>query len=275
MTTRLAVLGSPIAHSKSPSLHRAAYATLGLDWQYDAIDVTGEGLPEFIARLRPAWRGLSLTMPLKRDIVSLLDTRAPLVVQSGAANTVLIDDGLHGFNTDVVGIVAALRDHLHDRGTALILGGGATAGSALLAVAELGFSDVRILVRDLTKTAELATIAGSLALTVQFGTLGDAIGSPDLVVSTVPGQANLQIPFDQSVRRNAVLFDVAYEPWPSSLATQWFAAEGTVVAGIEMLAWQALAQVRIFVNGDPDAILDGEDAVWAAMRASVGLQVGQ
>jgi shikimate dehydrogenase len=271
MTTRLAVLGSPIAHSKSPTLHRAAYATLGLDWQYDAIEVVGEELPGFIASRGPEWRGVSLTMPLKRDVVPLLHERARLVELSGAANTVVFDGGLRGFNTDVFGIVAALRDHVEQRDTALILGGGATAGSALFAVADLGFSRVRILVRNLAKTAELAAIAESLALTVKFGTLDEAIGSPDLIVSTIPGHAEVELEFALPVRRSAVLFDVAYEPWPSAIAAQWFAADGTVVAGIEMLAWQALAQVRTFVNGDPDAVLAGEDAVWAAMRASVGL----
>jgi shikimate dehydrogenase len=271
MTTRLAVLGSPIAHSKSPALHRAAYRVLGLDWQYDAIEVAAAQLPEFVAGLGSEWRGLSLTMPLKKDVLPLLDQRAPLVDISGAANTVLFDEGLSGFNTDVFGIVAALRERIEGRGSALILGGGATAGSALLAAADLGFAAVRILMRDPSKTSELKRIAESLTVPVKFGSVGDAIGAPDLVISTVPGHAELDIQFSFPVRRNAILFDVAYEPWPSTLALQWLEAGGTVVTGIEMLAWQALAQVRVFVNGDPNTALRNEDAVWAAMRSSVGL----
>jgi shikimate dehydrogenase len=70
--TRLAVLGSPIAHSQSPALHTAAYAALGLDWQYDAVEVTGATLANFVASRDASWRGLSLTMPLKRDVLPLL-----------------------------------------------------------------------------------------------------------------------------------------------------------------------------------------------------------
>jgi shikimate dehydrogenase len=271
MTTRLAVLGSPIAHSKSPALHRAAYGALGLDWQYDAIELTGADLPQFIANCGPDWRGLSLTMPLKKDVLPLLDTSEQLVEVSGAANTVLFDEGSRGFNTDVAGIVAALRSRIALRNNAVIIGGGATAGSALLAADELGFANVRILVRSMGKTGDLARIAESVLANVVFGELDAGIGAPDLVISTVPGHANLDLPIAIAARRNAILFDVAYDPWPSALATQWLEAGGTVVSGLEMLAAQALSQVRIFVNGDADAMLPNEDDVWAAMRASVGL----
>jgi shikimate dehydrogenase len=280
MTTRLAVLGSPIAHSKSPALQRAAYGVLGLDWQYDAIEVTAARLPEFVAGLGPDWRGLSLTMPLKKDVLPLLDQQAPLVGISGAANTVLFDQGLHGFNTDVAGIIGALQPRIPQVGDTVILGGGATAASALLAVAELGCRSVYIVVRDLSRSADLVALAAAQPFTVDVMQLDDildtgnppALGEPDLIISTLPGGADTGITFHESMRHEAILFDVAYDPWPSALATEWLAVGGTVVSGLEMLAWQALAQVRVFVNGDPDAVLHNEDAVWAAMRASVGLR---
>ena len=109
MTTRLAVLGSPITHSKSPLLHAAAYAELGLDWQYDAIEVTGDTLAEFVSSRGPEWRGLSLTMPLKRDVLPLLDSRDDAVELTGVANTLLFGAARRGFNTDVYGITEAFR----------------------------------------------------------------------------------------------------------------------------------------------------------------------
>ena len=147
---RCAVLGDPIEHSLSPALHRAAYEALGIDWTYDAVRVPTGGLPGFLDGLDGSWRGLSLTMPLKREVMPLLISRDTWAERSGAANTVLLDaDGRHGLNTDVPGAVAAIRevtDAPVDR--ALVLGGGATAASVVLALAELGCGAVTLLVRD-------------------------------------------------------------------------------------------------------------------------------
>ena len=137
---RCAVLGDPITHSLSPALHRAAYVALGLDWTYDAVRVRSGGLADYLGDLDDQWRGLSLTMPLKREAIPLLTSRDSWAGLAGAANTLLLDrDGVHGLNTDVPGVVAALREATPasvDR--AVVLGGGATATSALLALADLG-----------------------------------------------------------------------------------------------------------------------------------------
>src|SRR5688572_28400212 len=99
---RCAVLGSPIEHSLSAELHRAAYVELGLDWRYDAVEVDEAGLAGFLDGLGPEWRGLSLTMPLKRAVVPLLDEVRDRAVEAGAANTVLLGEGRRvGHNTDV------------------------------------------------------------------------------------------------------------------------------------------------------------------------------
>ena len=137
---RCAVLGSPIAHSLSPVLHRAAYAQLGLGWEYAAHEVTEDSLGSFLDGLGPQWRGLSLTMPLKRAVVPMLDEASELVKVSGAANTVLLEDRRRiGHNTDVPGAVAALTErHQGPWRSAIVLGGGATATSVLLALTDLG-----------------------------------------------------------------------------------------------------------------------------------------
>lgn len=269
---KLAVLGSPIAHSKSPALHAAAYGVLGLDdWHYDAIDIDPDALPGFVADRGEGWRGLSLTMPLKKHILPLLTTVDPFTELTGAANTVLFDGAdRRGFNTDVIGIVDSFRAAgVAGVDTAVILGGGATAASALVALSQLGATAVTIAVRSPDRIGQLVALAEQLEITLAVTALDD-LGSAvnaDAVVSTLPNDTD----FSLEPITDAVLFDVAYEPWPSVLASAWLSAGNTVVPGIEMLVRQALAQVRIFVGATPDAELPDEAAVFAAMRASVGL----
>lgn len=270
MTTNLAVLGSPIAHSKSPLLHRAAYAALGLDWQYEAVEVTGATLPEFIATRDESWRGLSLTMPLKRDIVPLLATWDDTVALTGVANTVLFGDELCGFNTDVYGIVEAFRANgVEKLNRVQLLGGGATAASAMVAATELGATTFDLRLRHPMKVGLLQSLALDLSVDLEIHDIAaDLIDVPDVVISTLPGHVEHSLTFAQPIRERAVLFDVAYDPWPSALASQWL---GSVISGLEMLTLQALAQVRVFVNGSPDLVLADEGAVLAAMKAAVAV----
>src|SRR6266581_9750496 len=109
---RAAVLGSPVAHSISPVLHRAAYQALGLaGWTYHAIECDEARLPGLLGGCGPEWAGLSLTMPLKRAVLPLLDATEPLAAEVGAANTVVFRGGRrHGHNTDVPGMIAALAE---------------------------------------------------------------------------------------------------------------------------------------------------------------------
>ena len=303
---RLAVLGSPIAHSKSPALHAAAYAALGLEWTYEAVEVTADALPAFIdACARDAeWRGLSLTMPLKQAAIPVLNEVDRVATVTGAANTVLFDDSetavaalddsdagdenaasdndddgtsvvIRGFNTDVAGIVRALAAAgLTSARYVLILGGGATAASAMVAAAELGAEKVVVAARSLERSVWLEPLAHSLGLMIQIRSLGQAdrtLDVPDLVVSTLPASAATDILFTDSTRRRATLLDVSYDPWPSTFARAWESVGGAVVSGLAMLAHQALLQVRIFAGGDPLQPLDKEDDVLAAMLAAVGI----
>ncbi|MFC0678027.1 shikimate dehydrogenase family protein [Lysobacter korlensis] len=267
---RLAVLGSPIAHSKSPALHAAAYRVLGLDWEYAAVEVTTTTLPGFLGGLDSSWRGLSLTMPLKRDVVPLLTTTDELVELTGAANTVRIEPGvLAGFNTDVYGIEESFRRAgvaaLH---SVAILGGGATAASALVAASQMGATAATIALRDPAKGGALRTLADRLGVHLQVQAIGSPLPPCDAVVSTLPNGAEARPMVPEHVRRSAVLLDVAYEPWPTPLAASW---TGPVIPGIEMLVHQAVAQVRVFLQGSPDRSLPGDDRVLTAMRSAVGL----
>lgn len=279
---RLAVLGHPIAHSLSPRLHAAAYAELGLDWSYDAVDVTEEALPEFVQSRDVSWRGLSLTMPLKRAVLPLLDSRDALVNLAGGANTVLFDDtpgsrAVRGFNTDVFGVREAfVAAGINKLGSIHLLGGGATASSTLIAAGQLGAKRALISVRTPLKALSLAQLGRSLGMDVTVHALGDEAaelpkGTPDAVVSTLPGGTSIDLDlFAEKLRSRSALLDVAYDPWPSALAERWTEAGGQVISGREMLLHQAVAQIRIFSAGDPSVELPDEDRVFAAMSAAAG-----
>ncbi|MCU1437658.1 MAG: shikimate dehydrogenase [Naasia sp.] len=264
---RLAVLGSPIAHSRSPQLHAAAYRELGLPWEYGRVEVPAGTLAEFLAGLDGSWRGLSLTMPLKREVLPLLDEADDVVAASGVCNTVLLDGGRRrGFNTDVGGLVAALAERgVGERPDALLLGGGATAVSMLLALERIGTQRVTVAVRTPERAAALHAVVP--ALDVRIVGFGEPLPGASLLASTVPGNADL--PELPDFAPGTALVDVAYEPWPSALARRW-GSTGPIVGGLDMLLHQAVLQVRIFTGGVAALPLPDETSVARAMRAAVG-----
>jgi shikimate dehydrogenase len=274
---RLAVLGSPIGHSLSPALHNAAYRALGLPWSYTATQVAAPELDGFLDGLTPEWLGLSLTMPLKHQVRSRLTDIDRVAALTGAVNTVRIDsstaDGapvLTGYNTDVPGLVRALAEAGVERAVRVtLLGAGATAASALVAAAELGAEAVDIIARTPARADALLELGGRLGLVVTVSDLS-AIGAADrvsdLVISTMPGDAELPAEFPAVLRTDTLLFDVGYAPWPTALATSWAAAGGRASSGLTMLLHQALLQVRIFVGNDPFQPLPDEATVLRAMR---------
>ena len=260
---RAAVLGSPIAHSKSPLLHRAAYAALGLDWSYDAVDVAQDALPEFLASCGTEWVGLSLTMPLKTVVLPHLSQVSHTAAIVRAANTVIFSpSGLIGDNTDVPGMVRALREVAPDLAAdrATIIGGGATARSALAALARLGASHIAVVVRRAGAADDLRDVAEALGVTLtevlMDSDLGEVLTAP-IVISTVPGgAADGVVSYVPAV--GGVLLDVAYSPWPTGFAAAW---NGPVAGGLDLLLWQAVGQVEL---------MTGVDAPVTQMRAALG-----
>ncbi len=248
---RAAVLGHPVGHSLSPVLHRAAYAELGLDWTYDRVDVEGSGLAAFLDGLDGTWAGLSLTMPLKQDVIALLDEVDPLVAATGAANTVVLREGRRwGFNTDVEGLVVALTEAgAGATGSTVVLGAGATARSAVAALSRLGSREVVAAVRRPDAAGDLRATTEAVGVSLDVRPWADA---PDLltgavVVSTVPaGVADDLAP--QVPERPGVLLDVVYEPWPTALAAAWSDRSGAVASGLDLLLHQAVGQVRLMTG---------------------------
>ena len=259
---RAAVLGRPIAHSLSPVLHRAAYAELGLNWSYTAIECGADELPGVLAE-RPDWAGFSCTMPLKRAALAVAGEIRPVARAVGAANTLVPrpGGGWIADNTDVAGMVAALAENVVYPRTVTILGAGGTAQAAVAAAAVSGVAECWVLVRDLSRTHELRATADAMGVAVQVGELlpGARELDADLVVSTVPAGAADPLAA-HAWRPEQAVFDVVYDPWPTPLARAAGDCGARVLSGALMLLHQAAAQVEL---------MTGQEAPVPAMRAAL------
>jgi len=260
------VLGSPIAHSLSPALHRAAYAALGLDeWRYDRYEVDETGLSAFLDGLDPAvWAGFSLTMPLKRAVIPLLDDITDTAASVEAVNTLVLGPGgrLTGDNTDIPGMLAALAERgVTSVPSAAILGAGATASSALAALSRIGTGEVTAYVRGPARAAEMRQWGERLGVSVHTADWADAAKAltEPLVIATTPAGAADHLA-DAVPAAPGTLFDVLYDPWPTPLAAAWTARGGRVINGLDLLVHQAVLQVEQHTGRAP--------APLAAMRAA-------
>jgi shikimate dehydrogenase len=260
LTWQCAVLGDPVDHSLSPVLHRAGYDELGLEgWSYDARRVASGDLPWFLSTLDGGWRGLSLTMPLKREAVPLVGSLSHRARRAGAVNTLVrTSTGWAGDNTDLPGAVNAIRER-HDGPVtrAVILGAGATAASTGLALVELGAREITLLARDAGRAAETAGVLSAAGADVLVQPLELRVEA-DIVVSTVPVAAQTPSLVARWQEAPAV-FDVIYDPWPTPLAVAVREAGGAVVTGLDLLVHQAALQFELFT---------GRAAPLEAMRAA-------
>lgn len=264
---RAAVLGSPIAHSLSPVLHRAAYASLGLtDITYDRVEVTADELPAFMAGLDETWIGLSLTMPLKVAILDLVTSQSEAVQRTHVANTVVMTpDGPRVDNTDIHGLAQALAGASADLTDVVIVGTGATARSALAAVADADAATVTVLARRPEAVEQIQALALGVdvaGLLTADPIAGERVSAASLVISTVPASAHAALLANVRITEPVgQVLDVAYEPWPTALMQCWPASSW--ISGLEMLLAQAVPQVEQ-MTGTPC----GPDVV-AAMRQAL------
>ena len=256
VTRRAAVLGSPISHSRSPVLHRAAYAALGLDWSYDAIDVTTSDLAGFLDTCRwPDWAGLSLTMPLKTDVLPLLDDVSETASLTRAANTIVFtEQGRAGHNTDVAGMQRALQEahgggFVPQRGA--IIGSGATARSALAALARMGAREIDVIARSPERARDLLPLGSDLGVVVSVSPWeSPAPIEADAVIATVPPRA-ADVLAARVPAAPGVLLDVAYGSGVTALTSAWTRAGGVSADGLDLLLWQAVDQVRLMTGQEP------------------------
>lgn len=259
---RGAVLGFPVSHSLSPVLHNAAFEYLGIEGRYEAIEVPSGKLEHFMRESSQNFDYLSLTMPLKEEVLGLGYASDPLVQRIQSANTLISRSNEWSLSsTDGSGFIAALRNSSLSRTqSVLILGAGGTAraiAGALDSIAEvvtvLGRSSSR---REALESSMIQSKFEYLPWTTEID-----FSSYDLVVNTTPsGAADL---LSESVRKNvsAMLFDVIYNPWPTALAQRWSDCGGQVIGGLELLLYQGVDQLAAALNTQFD-----RDALAAHLR---------
>ena len=265
MTMWAAVIGSPIAHSLSPVIHRAAWEQLGIDgWEYRRAEVTEESLPTFIGQLDESFRGLSVTMPCKQAVMPLLDAIDPLASAVGAVNTVVPSAGmLAGFNTDVTGIASTIRRACSRSGvpvpsSALVLGARATASSALAALGELGITTTTVAARRFGGPGSVISAASRLGVSVEqvmwsdVSAVASAAARADVLISTLPAGVADPIASRLAPREGQILLDVIYSPRDTALHTTFEKAGGVVAEGTDMLVYQGAAQVQLMTGRSPD-----------------------
>jgi shikimate dehydrogenase len=244
------VLGSPIAHSRSPQLHLAAYRALGLaDWTYERIECGAEELPAVVDGFGPEWVGVSVTMPGKFAALRFADERTDRAKLVGSANTLLrTPRGWRADNTDIDGVMGALGTVA---GRAVVSGSGGTAPAAVVALAELGVGDITVVARNPDKAARLVELATRVGAAARFcdldgGAVADRVTAAGVLVSTLP--ADVAGRYSDVFAGAPVLLDAIYDPWPTPLAAAVAAAGGRVISGLQMLLHQAFAQVEQFTG---------------------------
>jgi shikimate dehydrogenase len=269
MTSRFCVVGSPIQHSLSPDIHQAAYSHLGLDFSYDRFEVKQGELAQFLDNSELS--GLSVTMPLKQEAYSLASSWSPEASKTGVVNTLVrSQNGWVGHNTDVNGFINSFGGISRPSSVTLV-GSGATSRSAALALSILfPDSEVSVLGRTDQSVEDLVELAKSFGLSARAEQVdAAALVNADLVVSTVPGSAFLDFWEDVAsiaVKADSTLFDVAYDPWPSIAASSWGPKS---ISGLELLVWQAIAQVRLFAESKNCVIQANDSELYSVMKAAV------
>ena len=250
---RAAVLGSPVAHSRSPQLHLAAYRALGLDnWTYDRIECTEDELPSLVSTFGPEWVGVSVTMPGKFAALRFADGRTERAELVGSANTLVrTDHGWRADNTDVDGVGGALG-HRNGLRRAIVLGSGGTAPAAVVALAGLGVTEVVVAARNRQAAARFVDLGSRLGVSVSFrditntAELADYAAHADVLVSTIPADAAARCVAELAAV--PVLLDAIYDPWPTPLARAAVERGGEVISGLQMLLHQAFSQVEQFTG---------------------------
>jgi shikimate dehydrogenase len=250
MTSRFAVLGSPISHSLSSVLHKAAFGCSGIDASYEALELAS-GLSQFANSLDASWMGLSLTMPLKEEALDVASQLHPLAISTRSANTLVRQEETWlAYNTDVMGLQHAVKGL--DFKSVGILGSGATARSAAVAFED---QNVRVWARNTDKAAAISQAYGAVVSSL------DAVLNADLVISTVPKGVIHALADGQY---DGILLDAVYANSP----VEGFSRS---VSGLEMLLWQAAGQQRLFRGGALEEPLSMEAEIVAAMRTALGM----
>ena len=267
--TRLAaVIGFPVSHSLSPALHNAAFAAVGLDWVYVALEVAPGSAPAALDGMRTlGLGGLNVTMPHKEAVHDAVDVLDPAAAALRSVNTVvpLADGRLAGHSTDGAGFVDSLRldAGVDPNGMRVVVLGAGGAGRAVVdALARAGAAEVVVVNRSAERGAEAAALAGPSG---RQGSLQD-IPAADLVVNaTSVGMGTTEVPFAPALLRpGQVVADLVYHPLETALLLAAAEAGARPVGGLGMLVHQAAHAFRLWTGVDPPI---------AVMRAAADAQL--
>lgn len=282
MTAYAAVIGHPVAHSLSPAIHNAAFAALGIDARYEAVDVAVGDVPEVVDRMRSErWLGMSVTMPHKEAVIASLDDLTPIARSLGAVNCVFFDgDALVGDNTDGAGVVWALRERLDVDPVGrrvVVLGAGGAARACIAALAEVGAASIVVVNRSVERAVSAAALAPEVgrALELADPQAEHEVVAADIVINATPqGMAGADAGESGGSAADGpahvpgagqVALDLVYHP----LRTRWMEraeARGAQAAnGVGMLVGQAAVAFERW-TGRPAPT----DAMWAAVADRLG-----
>ena len=250
---RGAVLGSPISHSLSPSLHRAVFQEMGVVGSYEAIDVPSGTLQEFFLKNESGFDYFSLTMPLKEEAHFLDVICDDLSLRIGSINTLYKKNGKwFATSTDGSGFLAALQARSYARCShALILGAGGTA-RAVAGALDGNVETLSVMGRTSARREALERCVEKSPFTYLPWSNDPDINSYDLIVNTTPAGAADLLAGNLPPHVSGLLFDVIYKPWPTVLASAWADRSGDVINGKELLLWQGLDQLALVLDQEID-----------------------
>ena len=264
-TTRAAVIGSPVTHSLSPLLHNAAFNSLGMDWEYLALEITESELDEVLAQMRSGnLGGLSVTMPLKTRVASLVDECTSTAEKLSAVNCVVANEkGLIGHNTDGDGFLNGLihEAQFDPKGKKVaVIGAGGAARAVIEALARSGAASIMVVNRTPAKAESAADLAGEVGV---VGTLEDISGADLVVNATSIGMKDSQVDIPCSVdllHSSQLVVDLIYHP----LETRWIslAKQKGIDSynGVSMLLFQAAEAFTLWT---------GEEAPISIMQEAI------
>lgn len=260
------VIGDPIAHSKSPLIHKFWMQRLGLEGDYRRVCVPAGGLRAYLQSRRsdPDWRGCNITLPHKQKIAALLDETR--LWATDAVNCVVPEDGrLVGFNTDAAGVGAAIGRRIDTSRPVCILGAGGAASATIAELDILAVYQFNIVARDRAKARALAEPYGEHGRVYGFDRAGEAIrGCVALINATPLGMTGFD-PMPDTVldalgglRKEAFVLEMVYEPIRTELLGR---AEGRglrAIDGLTMLIGQARDAFPLFFGAEAPTRGDAE-----------------
>lgn len=252
------IIGDPVYHSLSPSMHNAAFNSLGLNCTYIAFRVPKEQLEESINAMRAVGiSGFNVTIPHKVDILKYIDHLDSSAVKATAVNTVHNVNGiLKGYNTDIFGFIEPLRKrNINFNGMdILLLGAGGSACAVIAALSEeKGINKIIISNRTQEKASKLAKKGKDLGLecqVVEMENIKHIAVKSHLIINTTPiGMNDEQSLIDyEHISKNTIVYDLVYKPVTTNLLENAKYAEAEVVYGYEMLLEQGARAFEIWTN---------------------------